>query len=363
MPPTAVAGQEPSGAGSEARSTQRKRARSQQKQSIQPAEETTTETIVVPPVDPTVLALFALARQCGYVLKPTESYKMELSLALCRTMINRGGQFVYQAAALSMPFQKEAAELIFRMDALIVDRTDSYITWRATNVLELRGLLGDILPMCKMNGMGISRALKTASERASRVVATLAPPMEISWVKSELGLEKIFLNIQYVLFTEAGDIHWPKSTDRAEISFSEEEEKDLRVAVLQDVNMLSTGTCPLAPRFWRQLGQEDKAQEMEQLLAQSQVAASRQKKTTPTPPPPREFPIAEILEERRAAGKAKSWFLVRWEGYEEDWENWRIHGEVGSAVETWEPLCNVRKTQAYLRWQEAAEQEAAEEQS
>ena len=69
---------------------------------------------------------------------------------------------------------------------------------------------------------------------------------------------------------------------------------------------------------------EDKATEMEALLAQPQNRAQRIKqpalKSTT-------FVIAEILEEVQTEGRAKAWYLVRWEGYQPDWEAWRIHME------------------------------------
>ena len=65
------------------------------------------------------------------------------------------------------------------------------------------------------------------------------------------------------------------------------------------------------------------------------------------------YQIEEILQEHRTAGRARMWYLVRWEGYEVEWEAWRIQGEVGSPVETWEPLSHVRHTEAFRKWQAA----------
>ena len=43
-------------------------------------------------------------------------------------------------------------------------------------------------------------------------------------------------------------------------------------------------------------------------------------------------------------------YLVRWAGYHPAWEAWRIHGEIGSAVETWEPFRLVKDTEALDVW-------------
>ena len=61
------------------------------------------------------------------------------------------------------------------------------------------------------------------------------------------------------------------------------------------------------------------------------------------------FDIAMIVKEERRS-KAR-WFLVRWEGYHPSWEAWRINGQRGEPVETWEPLATVQGTQALESWQ------------
>ena len=61
------------------------------------------------------------------------------------------------------------------------------------------------------------------------------------------------------------------------------------------------------------------------------------------------FDIDRIVQEKRRS-KAR-WFLVRWEGYNPSWEAWRINGQRGEPVETWEPLATVQGTQALESWQ------------
>ena len=61
------------------------------------------------------------------------------------------------------------------------------------------------------------------------------------------------------------------------------------------------------------------------------------------------FDIEMIVKEERRS-KAR-WFLVRWEGYHPSWEAWRINGQRGEPVETWEPLTTVQGTQALESWQ------------
>jgi hypothetical protein len=45
-------------------------------------------------------------------------------------------------------------------------------------------------------------------------------------------------------------------------------------------------------------------------------------------------------------------YLVEWEGYEPEWEAWRISGNVGDPVATWEPGATVMNTTAMEAWAE-----------
>jgi hypothetical protein len=75
-------------------------------------------------------------------------------------------------------------------------------------------------------------------------------------------------------------------------------------------------------------------------------------KTAPPPPqpkPPKEpsrWEVERIVEESGAWGGHKRWFLVEWKGYSPSWEKWRVQGEVGSPIATWEPLRRMSRTQA-----------------
>eukprot|EP00965_Chrysotila_dentata_P181080 5977681-Pleurochrysis_carterae.AAC.1 len=51
---------------------------------------------------------------------------------------------------------------------------------------------------------GTSRALLKPSERHVRVLATLMPPLEVSWVQMEKGQQRLYVNMLYALCDEAG---------------------------------------------------------------------------------------------------------------------------------------------------------------
>ena len=305
--------------------------------------------------DSRVVALKALAMQLGYSVQPIKTWEMELAARISQHMVNREGAFVYQSAAFTIPcFPRETAMRLFP-EELISQRAKGVLTWTASSILSLRQLLGPVLTRApKM--IGITKSLRKPSERVMRVVATIIPDVELSWLMVNKR-EKLAVNFLYVLADEDGEFHAPKDSRRNEISFTNEEVRAYKVAILADILQMSVDddrqeTFPMSPGFWRQLGNEEKAVAVEEMLA------------APVPPraprvrvprlqgrqQPMRFDVDAILEVRPAAGRARSWVLVRWEGYDPAWEQWRIRGEVGTPLETWEPICNVQATTAWASW-------------
>ena len=112
---------------------------------------------------------------------------------------------------------------------------------------------------------GSSRALRTASEKVIRVVATPMPELIISWVDVK-ATDRLYINFQYVLFDEAGEMHPPKDDGRREIKLDATLETSLRQQVLSDLDKMYKKGLPLAPGFLRQLGREEEALATEAML-------------------------------------------------------------------------------------------------
>jgi len=227
----------------------------------------------------------------------------------------------------------------------------------------------------------VTRALKTPQEKKIRVLSTIMSPLEISWAK-----ETLFLNFSFVLSDEAGELHPPKDNDRKEIAIEPAEVTAIRAQILADTKLMADWGYPLAAGFHRQLGmttEEIKAKsskrkanrkpprpkaERPQKAARSKAAAPAQRLSTPPSSPPSsdseeqssssdesvedENEIDTIVEARPTAGRARCWYLVQWKGYHPSWEAWRIMGEPGSPVQSWESARNVEGTEAWSRWQE-----------
>ena len=122
-------------------------------------------------------------------------------------MVNRTGEFVYQSAAFSIPnFPLTALETALPSYLLKTDWPGTK-TWSLPSVTLAAVHLGPLMQEISMCA-GASRALKTASERWSRVVATIYDA-EITLVQGT-NLDQTFVNFLYVLIDEEGEI---SSTD------------------------------------------------------------------------------------------------------------------------------------------------------
>jgi hypothetical protein len=199
-----------------------------------------------------------------------------------------------------------------------------------------------------------------------RVVGTLLPDFEISHYLTGDGLDRVHLGCMYVIATEHGELHWPKDSKRREIAFDQTTEANVRERILSDMMRLSERAEQLAPGFWRQLGQHEKAVAVEAELAaprprvirnprvkEVRVREPRAKKVKRCRFTKKEYEIDKVLAERKVSSKEKVVFLVRWSGYDPSWEGARISGEVGGPIETWEPLLLLAGTEALQEWRES----------
>lgn len=52
--------------------------------------------------------------------------------------------------------------------------------------------------------------VKLPSERVVRVVSSMIAPVEISWVETKKGYDSLYVNFNFVLMDENGELHLPK---------------------------------------------------------------------------------------------------------------------------------------------------------
>ena len=64
---------------------------------------------------------------------------------------------------------------------------------------------------------GISRGQMAPSESCIRVLATIIPPLVLTWWQPPTGRGRLQVQFMYVLVMGDGDIHMPKDNSRREI--------------------------------------------------------------------------------------------------------------------------------------------------
>ena len=303
--------------------------------------------------------LFALAKELGFAIQDLRSLRRDFAQMLFSRMTNRLGKAVYQTVSFTMSFPRTAAQSLFPSH-LLTNQCEKNLDWRASTLPEISELISDMLSELSPAASGLTRAVQPPSEKLARVFSVIMPSVEISHAVLPYGAERLYFNCQYAMFDNSATLHPPKDAERREILIADPTAAALRQQVLQDVLQLSLKNVRLSPFWWRQLGQEETALEVEAGRTSSQQRqrhAARLEAATAralaAPPPEPTYDVAEILEEVKTAGAARCWYLVRWEGYSPDWEAWRIHGDVGTPLETWEPLSVMKNTVALQTWKEA----------
>jgi hypothetical protein len=292
--------------------------------------------------------LFALAASLGFCCQPTAMWAKELAHSLVTRMRARLGTEVYQTIAYSIPgFPLAVARSLLSAPTT---ETPTTVTWEATTPHALLSTLGEILTQSTHLTAGLTRALKTPSEAVIRVVATLMPLAEISHVKAgSAGLPRLYINLMYVLTDEAGEMHYPKDGRRREMAVSPAMEAELRTMVLANVRSMWEKGYSLSAGWLRQLGIAAETVMVAVSLeaneaAQSHVPGQRRSRRRRE-----EFEVEAILEQRGTQYK------VLWAGYASSWEAYRIEGEIGTPLVTWEPRTNVKNSEAYQAWQARAQ--------
>ena len=307
----------------------------------------------------------ALATKYGYVCQKKVLWQQEFSASTASRMVPRLGDKVYQMMAFSIPnLPRAVLQELLPAESEVTSETAAVATWLLDDTATLTATMAPLLAAaCGYVCAGSSRAHQTKSEPVMRVLAKLMPPLEISHVVLASGLERTYVNGMYALVTEHGEMHWPKDNERREIQVDPEVESSLRWEVLVEVRALADQGRSLSAGWWRQLGDEARALQVEHDLANPRAAtASRRAAARAAAAPPKKkkhrrftketYEIDVILAEKKVNSKERKHFLVRWCGYDSSWEPARVSGQVGGPMETWEPLLLVAPTEAYEKWRQ-----------
>lgn len=292
-----------------------------------------------------------LALSLGYAICPIASIAQTIGKAIaCRTR-SREGVMVYQTASFSIPAISRQAALHLFAAELLQEETPNQATWLALTVKQVRELAGPVMEQSGYVCAGVTRALRTKSQRWSRVVAHIIPRMQVVHLARQNQLQ---IDFQYVLLDEMGEMHAPKDENRNEMQVSPVVASDARAQIRVDLlEMFEQQTVRLSPAFLRQLGMDQQAMTLEaqssQLNLQQQIQGRESRSRTRVP----RWEVSHIVEERGSRHKRE--YLVEWAGYHPSWEAWRGNGPggvEGSPLQTWEPANALMGTEALINWLE-----------
>ena len=290
-------------------------------------------------------AMHELAYELGFFCAPATTFMVDLASKIAVHLKNRSGKVVYQSAAFSMEnFPLELARQAFAMASVSPSTSPATTTWTVATQAQVQLVFGSIFEDHHAFCAGASKAIQTKSQPVIRLLATILKGAEISHVQLARGVQRLYINFQYALSDETGELHLPKDNNRIEIAFSEADLHEIRAQVATDAALLGMMGLPLSAKWWRQVGNEEEAQMAEALVqnlsTQPPVVKGKRRQAKDR------YNVETVLK----VNSTGNWALVQWEGYHPSWEAWRIHGEEGTPLETWEPKSFVQRTAAWRAW-------------
>lgn len=164
------------------------------------------------------------------------------------------------------------------------------------------------------------------------------------------------MNYDFVITDFTGELHPPKDPSCREKALTCAEMRAIWTQIKKDLLLLSEKQCPLCPDYFRQLGMHDTALTVEALLANARDPSNATQKVHKRQAEC--FKVESIMAEKGREASRK--YLVRWSGYSPTWEPWRISGDVGDPIETWEPLRSVKNTLVLEEWDNTTVEPATE---
>lgn len=289
------------------------------------------------------------ALSMGFTICPITSIAQAIGRAMASRTRSREGSMVYQTTSFSVPaISRQAASHLFPQ-SLLHEETSTRATWMATSVPEVLELAGPLMEKSGYACVGVTRALKTNSERWSRVVAHIIPQVQVTHSSMR---NQLMIDFQYVLLDESGEMHPPKDFNRNEMNLSPLVVSAARSQIRADLlQMLERKLVRLSPTFLRHLGMAQQAMLQEAQMAQLSLQPARGRGSrVPL------WEVSHVVEERGRPQRRE--YLVEWAGYHPSWEAWRMNGPggaVGTPLQTWEPAKALAGTEALQRWLEAQE--------
>ena len=191
--------------------------------------------------------------------------------------------------------------------------------------------LNELLSLESVEGFESKALDSTVARMGGQAMVRVIPPFMGEYQDDSSGVMKLTITFYTMTLNKMGVITWPPGLTMAP-SEIELIEKD----TYETLRRMKEEEIELHSDFSLLLRKIKKRKQPEEAEEDAGV-----------------FEAEKIIEETvGASGKPE--FLVRWAGYHESWEVYRTSGEVGSPVETWEPLAHVEDSIALREWRERA---------
>ena len=204
-----------------------------------------------------MIALQASALALGQVLTSIAKLRKSLAVAIASRMVPRNGKFLWQTATGCVEnFPREAALQI--LPETMRSHTAQKEDWAAKTMTEVAALIGPIIVKSTSYSAGATKALLTDSERVVRVVAIVMPTAKFWW-RDRQGVDCLYMEFQYILADEDGELNKPKDGNKIEIALEPQLETAIREHLHTDLKAMAEAGAPLSPGFLRQLGRMDEA--------------------------------------------------------------------------------------------------------
>lgn len=170
----------------------------------------------------------------GFTICPLASVAQAIGKAVASRTRSREGSRVYQTASFSLPaISRQACLELFGVELLQQPSSmPNKSVWVASTVKQVHDLIGPIMIQSGYVCAGATRALKTNSERWSRVVAHIIPQLMVSHLATT---NQLLIDFQYVLLDEAGEFHPPKDANRNELRLSHAVMSEARAQIREDL--------------------------------------------------------------------------------------------------------------------------------
>ena len=149
--------------------------------------------------------LLELAEHFKMALVSMDSIAKQIATAIGIRLKAQSGLEIYQSSAVSLDNIPLSA-----LRAILPPETSESV-WDFSEASDVQ-LLGNLLSRWNTNMKGVTRALQTASESVIRVVASLMA-IKLTYVKVA-GVDKLKIELMYVLADGTGEVHWPKDGTR-----------------------------------------------------------------------------------------------------------------------------------------------------